>query len=72
VRIEAEGRICASLQMRTPREDSSLYTRTAGKLAEHFVAAEVRHFPYDQLDSAIEWARAERRRGDLQTGILPS
>lgn len=27
-------------------------------LAEHFVAAEIKHFGYDQLDEAIAWARA--------------
>lgn len=30
----------------------------APKLVEHFVEAEVRHFPYDQLAAAVEWARA--------------
>lgn len=30
------------------------------KLAENFVAAEVKHFGYDQLDAAVEWARTER------------
>jgi hypothetical protein len=33
----------------------------APRLAEHFVAAEVRHFDYDDVDRAIAWASA---RGD--------
>jgi hypothetical protein len=28
----------------------------APKIAEHFIQAEVKSFPYDQLDSAIAWA----------------
>lgn len=30
------------------------------KLAEHFVAAEVKHFPFAELQAAIAWAKAER------------
>jgi len=32
------------------------------RIAEHFVAAEVRHFAYDEIDAAIEWASQETAR----------
>ena len=30
------------------------------RLGEHFVAAEVKHFPFAELEAAIAWAKAER------------
>jgi hypothetical protein len=33
----------------------------APKIAEHFIQAEVKSFPYDQLDSAIAWAGGAAR-----------
>jgi hypothetical protein len=32
----------------------------APRLAEHFVAAEVKHFEFTELEAAIAWAKAGR------------
>ena len=39
------------------------------RLGEHFVAAELRHFGYDELDDAVAWAAAPRGRQPAASAV---
>jgi hypothetical protein len=39
----------------------STFLSVAPKIAAHFVAADVRHFPHDQRDAALAWLRGGAR-----------